>query len=350
MQSDFPVTDKKLSKSPQAIIWTIIAGLLSTAVLFLVFRNIDPGRLPEILHQSEPVWIIALIISIPLEQLLRGWKWQQILYDIQPIRTVRLFSAVMVGYFANMLIPIGLSPLVRAWLIARLEQLKVSTVLITTAIERFVDGIVFAILVGVLVIFATIPESDSNLRLGLVVAGGGSLLLFTGLLAGLFLLRHHLTEQKSIIGRLVNRLETTFNGRLAGIGLNLASGIIWPKSSWRGAAVIFASLTMKLISTTQFLWAGLMLGILLSPSDYLFIMVFTGFALIVSRFIRVPGGGIVGSALALKLLGIPDEEALTMVLLVHSSVAIIVAVIGAIAMWKSGLTVLMLRRAAHHPD
>jgi len=83
----------------------------------------------------------------------------------------------------------------------------------------------------------------------------------------------------------------------------------------------------------------------LSPFDYLFIMVVTGFALIVSRFIRVPGGGIMGSALALKLLGIADEEALTMVLVVHFSVMALVAGIGAIAMWKSGLTVLKLHHA-----
>ena len=75
-------------------------------------------------------------------------------------------------------------------------------------------------------------------------------------------------------------------------------------------------------------------------------MVFSGFALIISRFIRIPGGGIIGSAFALKLLGIADEEALTMVFAVHSSSIILVAGIGAIAMWKNGLTVIKLRLAA----
>ena len=75
-------------------------------------------------------------------------------------------------------------------------------------------------------------------------------------------------------------------------------------------------------------------------------MVVSGFALIISRFIRVPGGSIIGSAFALKLLGIADEEALTMVIVVHSSAIIMIAGIGAIAMWKSGLTVLELRLAA----
>ncbi len=333
-------------RSPRAIIWSIITLLLSVGLLFIAFRNLDLGRLPDILFAAEPIWLLALAASIPMEQLLRGWKWRQILFDIRPVGSFRLFGAVMVGYFANMIIPIGLSPLVRAWLIARLEGLKISTVLVTTAIERFIDGIVFAIIVGILVIFATLPLTEGNLRLGMMAAGGGSLVLFAGLFGGLFLVKRYLIIPESIVGRFVAWLEQGFGSRLVGIGYGMAEGITWPKSHWRGAGIILASIGMKMISTTHFLWAGLVFGILLSPFDYLFIMVFTGFALIISRFIRVPGGGIIGSAFALKLIGIADEEALTMVLAVHSASTILVAGIGAISMWNSGLTVLNLRLAS----
>jgi hypothetical protein len=327
------------------MLWTSIAALVAAGVLYFAFRHLDLERLSDIILGAEPLWLLALAISIPIEQVLRGWKWRQILFDIRPVGTLRLFSAVMVGYFANMIIPIGLSPLIRAWLIARLESLKITTVLLTTAIERFVDGIVFAALVGILVSFATLPVTEGNLRLGLMVAGISSLVLFIGLIGGLFLVKNHLIDSNSVVGRFVAWLETLFGGRLAGIGLGMAEGIIWPKSRWRGSGIILASIAMKMISTSHFLWVGLVFGILLSPFDYLFIMVVTGFALIVSRFIRVPGGGIMGSAFALKLLGIADEEALTMLLVVHFSVMALVAGIGAIAMWKSGLTVLELRRA-----
>jgi len=333
-------------RSLRAITWLITAALLAAGALLIAFRNFDIGRMPNILLGAEPVWLIALAASTPLEQVLRGWKWRQILFDIRPVGTLRLFSAVMVGYFANMMVPIGLSPLVRAWLVASLERLKISTVLVTTAIERFVDGIVFSVIVGILVIFAALPTTEGNLRLGMLAAGSGSLVLFIVLFGGLFLIKHHLIAPDSIVGRFVAWLERAFGGRLAGIGDGMAEGIIWPKSRWRGSGVILASITMKMISTTHFLWAGLVFGIILSPFDYLFIMVFSGFALIISRFIRIPGGGIIGSAFALKLLGIADEEALTMVFAVHSSSIILVAGIGAIAMWKNGLTVMKLRLAA----
>lgn len=340
---------KSTRPSSWALIWSIIAALVSAAGLFVAFRNLDLERLPTVVVEAKIIWLLVLAVSIPMEQILRGWKWRQILFDLRPVGTFRLFGAVMVGYFANIIIPVGLSPLVRAWLIARIEGLRVSTVLVTTAIERFVDGIVFAIMVVILVFFATLPEAEGNLRLGMTAAGSASLVLFTGLFGGLFLIKRRLTVDDSLMAHLVARLERVFGARFSGLGQGLADGIIWPKSRWRGAGVILASVAMKMISITHFLWAGLAFGILFSPFDYLFIMVFTGFALIITRFIRVPGGGIIGSALALQILNIADEEALTMVLAVHFISTALTAGIGVVAMWNSGMTVLKLRQASTEP-
>ncbi len=329
-----------------SLIWSAVAAVLSFGVLAMVFQNIDLGRLPSVLLDANMAWIVVLVVALPMEQVVRGWKWRQILYDIQPVGAFRLFGAVMAGYFANMLVPVGVSPFVRAWLVARLERLKVPTVLVTTAIERFVDGIVFAIIVGIIILFAALPSAEENLRLGLMASGGASLVLFSGLFVALFLVKKHLAApvSASIIGQCVAWLERAFGGKLAGLGSGMAEGIIWPKSHWRSVGVIIASIGMKLISTTHFLWAGLAFGILLSPFDYLLIMVISGFAMIIARFVRLSGGGVIGSAFALKLLGVADEEALTMVLVVYAASLVLTATVGAIAMWKSGLTVLNLRQ------
>lgn len=333
-----------LKKNRGTVCWSVFAAFLSMGILVMGFRHLDLNRLPEVLRRADTVWIIALAISIPLEQVLRGWKWRQILYDIHPVATFRLFGAVMAGYFANMIVPVGVSPLVRAWLVARVEGMRMTTVLVTTAIERFVDGIVFAVLVGILITFAALPAIEGNLRLGMITAGGGSLLLFAGLFTALFVLKTKLTDSEFFLGRAIGWLEKAFGSRFAGLGQGMVEGITWPKSRLRGVGVVLASVGMKLISTTHFLWAGLAFGIVLSPFDYLFIMVFSGFALIITRFVRMPGGGVIGSAFALKILGIANEEALTMVLVVHAFSLILTAVFGAASLWKNGLTVLNLRQ------
>ena len=91
----------------------------------------------------------------------------------------------MTGYLANMLVPLGISPLVRSWLVARLEGLKMIVVLATAAIDRFVDGLVFVAFVALALSFAAFPDPSGSIRLGLIVGGIGNLFLFSGLLIAL---------------------------------------------------------------------------------------------------------------------------------------------------------------------
>ncbi len=326
-----------------ALMWTVLATGLAGGALFLAFRDLEFDRLLGVLRRGEAVWIAVLVVSVPLEQVVRGWQWRQLLFDIRPIGTVRLFGAVMAGYFANMVVPIGISALVRAWLVARLEGLRVSTVLLTSAVGRFVDGVVFAVLVGALALLAALPEAEGNLRLALVAASAGGLVLFAGLLAGLFGLKDRVARAQGVVGREIARLERMFGGRLAGLGAGIAAGIVWPASRPRAVAVVGASLLMKLVAATHFLWAGLAVGVILAPFDYLFLLVFAGFSMIVARFIRVPGGFAVGAAFALKLLGVADEEALAMVLSVYAASIVTTVLIGAPTLWRGGVTFVELR-------
>lgn len=326
-------------------IWTVLGGSLTIGILFITFRGIELERFVHILQKAALGWILVLFLVMPAEQLVRGWKWRQILFDIHPVSSLKLFGAVMAGYFANMVAPVGVSPLVRAWLIARKEGLKVSTVLVTTAIERFVDGMVFAVLVGILIAVYVLPDMDGNLRIGLSAAAGGSFLLFFGLFIFLFHAKSRITDKQTFLGRTLSKFEERFFKRLSGLTTGIAKGIVWPKSAARGAGVVSASILMKMISMTHFLWAGLAFGIVLGGLDYLFIMVFSGFSMIITRFVRVPGGGVIGSAIALKMLGIPDEEVLTMVALVHAASVVTTVAVGAPTLWYGGLRISEIRQS-----
>jgi len=56
-----------------------------------------------------------------------------------------------------------------------------------------------------------------------------------------------------------------------------------------------ASIVVKIIATASFWWAGPAVGNTLSVPNYLFLMVFAGFALALARFVRLPGGFVIGS-------------------------------------------------------
>ena len=60
---------------------------------------------------------------------------------------------------------------------------------------------------------------------------------------------------------------------------------------------MLASVVIKLIALTHILWAGLAFGVVLRPADYVFLLVFLGFRIILTRFARILGGSDVADVL-----------------------------------------------------
>jgi hypothetical protein len=330
-----------------ALRWLVpaLGAIFAIGVLFWLYRDLDFDRFVTGLASAEPWWLLALAGTILAEQLLRGWKWRQILYDLKPISSWRLFGAILAGYGVGTLIPLGVSPLVRSWLIARLEDLRLASVLVTAAIERFIDGVVFATIVGAVALAGQIPNIEGGLRRGLAIAGALNLALFGALLWLLFSSRRWLGRGDAPISRALDWLATKGGGRLAGIRSAIAEGIVWPRARSRQWGVIGASLGMKAIAASHFLWAGLAIGVVLRPFDYLFLLVFAGFALVLARFIRVPGGFVIGAGFALNILGVADEAALAMIMFNNIFSILLMVGIGLMVFWRSGVELRTLTRS-----
>lgn len=321
----------------------IIGAALAIAALFWLYQDLDLDRFLSAVAAADLFWLFVLGGTILLEQWLRGWKWRQILFDLKAISSVRLFGAILAGYGVAIIIPLGISPLVRTWLIARLEGLRWACVLMTAAIERFLDGIVFALFAALVAIAGQIPAVEGDVRLGLAVAGALNLILFSILLYALFVGRSPLAREDARISRLIDWLAARGGGRLQGLRMAIREGIVWPRELARQIGAVLASVLMKVVAATHFLWAGLAVGVVLTPFDYLLLMVFAGFALVLARFIRVPGGFIIGSAFALKLLGVADEQALAMILFNHILSIVLMVGFGLLFLWRSGIGIRQAR-------
>jgi len=317
----------------------VIGTVVALSSLFWIYRNLDIQLFLSGLATADLVWLPVLAATILLEQLIRGWKWRQILFDLKPVSSLRLFGATLAGYGVAVLVPLGVSPFVRSWLIARLEGLRWAAVLTTAAVERFLDGIVFALFAAAVAMLGQIPDFDGNARAGLAIAGGLGAVLFSALLGLLFVGRSPLTRDDTRISRLIDWLSGKGGSRFDGVRLAVRDGIVWPTDRGRQVAAVSGSVAMKLVAMTHFLWAGLSVGVVLSVPDYLFLMVFAGFALVLTRFIRVPGGFVIGSAFALKQLGVADEQALTMILFNHVLSLILMVGFGLLFLWRSGVTI-----------
>ena len=117
-----------------------VGGLLGLLALAWVLRRFDFDRFRSILTGADPRWLVLVPLSILVEQLVRAWKWRQLLYALRPIGVPRLFGTIMAGYLLAALIPLGFGTIARSWLVARREELKLASVLATVAIDRLTDG------------------------------------------------------------------------------------------------------------------------------------------------------------------------------------------------------------------
>ena len=322
-----------------------LGAFIGVAVLAWLLRRFDFDRFLAILADADVRYIALVPLAITGEQLVRGWKWRQILYPLRPIGTLPLFGAIMAGYLLALLIPFGFGALARSWLVARREGVPMSAVLATVALDRLTDGVVFALLVPVALLLVVFPDPTGGIRAGLVWGAAGSLVLFALLLLSLLACKRGASHPDGWLALLIMRMPVRIAEPVRRIAASFATGVCWPSEFGRGLGIVLASVVMKLIAATHLMWAGLAMGADLLPAQYLFVMVFLGFLVILGHFARIAGSFIIGGIFALGLFGVSEERALAMVLLVQGASLLSVAGIGTLALWQQGVALSEVRAA-----
>jgi uncharacterized membrane protein YbhN (UPF0104 family) len=318
-------------------------GLLGLASLAWVLRRFDLDRFLTTLAGADLFYLALVPASLMTEQLVRAWKWRQILSPLKWIGTLRLFGAVMAGYLIASLIPFGFGTIARSWIIARSDQLELPAVLATVGMDRITDGVIFACLVPVALFSVAFADPTGGIRTGLVWSGAGSLVFFVLVGCALWAYKRGMLLQHGVVARVIKRLPARFSQPISRLAMSFSDGIVWPKDKWRGMAIMLASLAIKLVAASHFLWAGLAFGVVLSPAQYVFILVFLGFLIVLGHFARVAGSFIIGGIFVLGLMDVPKEQALAMVLVVETANLLSIAAIGTLSIWWQGIALADLR-------
>lgn len=330
--------------TPNCYRWLPWAGaLIGLALLAWVLRRFDLNRFQTTLAGADLFYLALVPLGQALEQLVRAWKWRQILSPMKLINTLRLFGAVMAGYLIASLIPFGFGTIARSWIIARSDQLKLPAVMATVALDRITDGVVFAFLVPIALVAVAFADPTGDIRTGLVWSGAGSLAFFVLVGCALWAYKRGMLSQKGRVARLIERLPARFSHAVLRVAISFSEGIVWPTEIWRGVAVMLASLAIKLLAASHFLWAGLAFGLVLAPAQYVLILVFLGFLIILGHFARVAGSFIICGIFVLGLMNVPNEQALAMVLVVEAANLLLVAGLGALSMAWHGIDLRQLR-------
>jgi len=153
----------------------VLLGIaVSVGLLAYLLATVDLREVAR--HLGRPHWgYLALSGGLGVFALwVRARRWR---YLFPPNASPdRLFSAVMIGFMANNVLPARMGEFVRAYALGRTESLSKSLSLATIVIERVFDGLTLLALLAVSILFIpsrppawVVPAAEASLALYLVV-------------------------------------------------------------------------------------------------------------------------------------------------------------------------------------
>ncbi|MBI4802648.1 MAG: flippase-like domain-containing protein [Elusimicrobia bacterium] len=326
---------------------SILIGLLvSAALLYFAFRNVDFRKLCVIYGGVNNIFIIPIAAVIMLELFLRGLRWKLLLdpgarhpfRGIKPqvdtalavspaVRVWDAFRLETAGLALNNILPLRLGEIMRGTSGAGFFQIPMMTVFATILVERALDTIV---------LFALFAAAAG---LGGVTGGLGAYSgYFWTLLGGLAAVIAALIFIDEITAQ---RFFSGFFGKFPRVkkGLaNLALGIKAFHSFKTGCAVIALAILQWLLDALNFYLVALAFGIEGVINLYKCVVVLFTTAMAAS----IPGvPGYFGNfefavARVLNTWGVADEVGFAFAAYIHMLTYLIVTVLGLIFVYQMG--------------
>jgi uncharacterized protein (TIRG00374 family) len=147
----------------KSILKYLISSLLAAGLLYWAFSKsqLHWNDILQTFQQADYNWVAVSVFIAILSHLLRAFRWEQLLeaMSYQP-GTVRTFSAVLIGYFANFLVP-RLGEVSRCGSLKKTADIPFEESFGTVITERIVDLISLVVLVGITFLFEWEPLQKS---------------------------------------------------------------------------------------------------------------------------------------------------------------------------------------------
>lgn len=164
--------------------WQGLAANMGISLVFLdlVFYKLDIGTMLIALKQANYYMFIPALVILAISLVIRTWRWHWLLYQTKTARFYSLFSSLMIGTAANMVLPARAGEFIRAYFLGRREKISKTTAFATIVVERIFDGLTILLFL-LLVVILTGAKDDEIKYMGYLGAA-----FYLGVVVGLFLL------------------------------------------------------------------------------------------------------------------------------------------------------------------
>ena len=123
--------------------WQFFLGLTISAVfVYISLKGIDLDKAWDALQGANYWWLVPAVAVYFLAVWARAWRWHYLLRPLKRISLRTMFPIVVIGYMGNNIYPARIGELLRAYVLKRKEEVRVSASLATVVVERVFDGVV----------------------------------------------------------------------------------------------------------------------------------------------------------------------------------------------------------------
>jgi len=198
------------------VIRIVIGVVFFVAALWYVLSLANIDQMIAIMSNAAPLPLLASIPIILASHVMRARRWKTLLTPRQPnVSMWAGFSAIMIGYAANTIVP-RVGEILRPWVFSRRENIPMSTAVSSVVVERVLDVLTLLIGIALVVVIerdhvtAAIPQFSSQQILTtlvlpvLLVVVVASLMVFTPV--GPWFIRRVVTRINAKLGAFAARV------------------------------------------------------------------------------------------------------------------------------------------------
>lgn len=164
-------------------------------------------------------YLLPILVVVFFSHYLRAWRWRYLLIPIRRLDNNSLFSALMIGYGANTIMPAHLGEFLRAYVLAKKQAMPMSPVFATIVMERIID--VFSLLILMLIALFLFPFPAWAAKSGYIMLAG-----MIGLIIFLFFLKKATSPTIKLLLFVLRSFPEKFGYKIETIIKNFLAGIV----------------------------------------------------------------------------------------------------------------------------
>jgi len=216
---------------------------VSAVCVWISMKDVRLSEVLDALRRANWMGFVGVMALTVFGFWIRAVRWRSLIASPRRISTDSLFSATMIGFMANNVLPFRLGEFVRPWALARREGMSKTTLLATIVVERAVDMLTLLGILGISLMVHPISEATEG---GRMVRAGAGVLLVVCVALTVFLVALEMQPRLAhrMIGAMAGVLPMAVRDRVTKMAQHFLEGLGLFRDLPRLAWVFLLSFTM----------------------------------------------------------------------------------------------------------